>query len=900
MTDPSARVEQAASSNVDGYLRNALRRVRAPAEEGGRGTRRRLEMVTSLNVAATSAVPFAPPKEQDAADDVKMAATSVVVDDDGDEWDVVTISTNTAPSKPKHEVEVGTDDHHSSDATSLCEHGMMLKDPVDGEHADAAIHQEQQSTKVEVKWAVKHEDNADLVNNGSRPGGQVSNAAPPPLDQPEGDGFEMQWARPTLTSIGTSNHQTSVGQHRAITREMEEEREAAKASEKSSRILRVAARVTDLLVIIQRFVRVMRESHHPLLWKCLLRIPMLTAAADVDARQGGGGRLFIEAIKFAKEKMAAAKQRPPAPTLAPCWVTSKSDTVKNDTSSAIVELLRALKQVTCIVEPAPDNVVGQADDHRVTAEAPLGTQRRFHPLEPFQPGILLNALKRLSRRRRSASVSSGPAPKGPSTREAFPSPIYMCMLLLMECHLASMDARLVIAWDAYPPQTNPEPDAASGGADNDEGAAAAPAARKGRGQKLMTTVAPKESKSRRSTSNAPKSNGASEGGADGDGAAVKPPPLPESYCWCEVWCPIRQSWISVNPCAESVRVAWDYPYILAFGRGGVVVDVSPRYTSKFSALLGRQLDAKEHLSKSYLWRRIPKDDTQSYLSVLLKGRLPTERFPTSLVAQHQWTEREKVQLDKLIYAEPVPNTLGALKRHPLYVLEQDIGRWEGIYPKDATTTVGSVRGLVVYKRTAVVSLRSRDGWLRMHRSLKGGDEQAYKVVPPPPSRPFAPSSNFFGRWQTVPFEPRPLRDDGSIEKHGNSTWYILLRGSQPPHGITHLNEPQISRVARKMKVDFANAVVAFVKRHASGLNRRGTWDAQIEGIVVPTPKAAAVAHAYAQWVEMTAQELAAKRRQRAMKWWAHLIQQRLAMHRLESLYEEGEERRRKRHRVRDA
>ncbi|CUE66437.1 DNA repair protein, putative [Bodo saltans] len=897
MADPSARVEQAASDNVDGYLRNALRRVsRAPAEEGGRGTRRRLEMVTSLNVTGTSALPFAPLKQSADDEEVKLTASGVVVDDDGDEWDVVTVSTASKlkQEEPPREIDAVKSDLTREESSAIdVPGGAVRKESIENEHLLRGTSAQPMPpfplAKSEEKYpAVKHEENAALTRHPINAAGQEVSE--------DGDGFDMQWARPTLTSIGSSNHQTTVGQHRAITREMEEEREAAKAKAKSDKILRVATKVTDIIVIVQRFVRVMRVTNHPTLWKQLLRVPLLLSTKGTESAGKRSGRLFINSIKAAKEKMVIARERTPVPSLAPCWVTSKSDTVKNETSFAIVELLNALKQVARVAAAPPIAPSQQANNAAAAAEGNAGGEdaalsRRyptFHPLEPFERNILVDTLKRLGR----AAPSNEP-----HVKEEFPSPVYMCMMFLMECHLSAMDARLVVAWDAYPPQsTSPT---TAGESENGAAAAASPAAQGGGRQRLMTTVAPKEPKpSKGSAAASKKKSAASAGASAADSAsvatAVKPPPLPESYCWCEVWCPIRQSWISVNPCAEYVRVAWDSPYTLAFGRGGVVVDVAARYTTKFSALLGRQLEAKEHLSKSYLWRRIPKDDMQTYLDILLKGRLPTERFPSSVVAQHQWGEREQVQLEKLTYAEPVPNTLGALKRHPLYILEQDTGRWEGIYPKDATTIVGSVRGLVVYKRTAVVSLRSRDGWLRVHRSLKGGDEQAYKVVPPPPSRPFAPSSHFFGRWQTVPFEPRPLRDDGSIEKHGNSTWYILLRGSVPPPGITHLNEPHISRVARKMKVDFANAVVAFVKRHASGMNRRGTWDAQIEGIVVPTSKAAAVAHAYAQWVEMTAQELAAKRRQRSLKWWAHLIQQRLAMHRLETLYDEGEKRRRKR------
>lgn len=72
-------------------------------------------------------------------------------------------------------------------------------------------------------------------------------------------------------------------------------------------------------------------------------------------------------------------------------------------------------------------------------------------------------------------------------------------------------------------------------------------------------------------------------------------------------------------------------------------------------------------------------------------------------------ERERRQLEALMYAEAVPTTLSALHRHPLFVIESDLARHEAIYPKTTQTTVGSVRGQMVYKRTAIVNLRSCDG-----------------------------------------------------------------------------------------------------------------------------------------------------------------------------------------------
>jgi hypothetical protein len=71
--------------------------------------------------------------------------------------------------------------------------------------------------------------------------------------------------------------------------------------------------------------------------------------------------------------------------------------------------------------------------------------------------------------------------------------------------------------------------------------------------------------------------------------------------WAEVYCPFRQSIISVNS-VPSFQPRWDAPYAFAFGLGHpAVVDVAARYTGAYHNITSRRLDAQCGSLKHVVW-----------------------------------------------------------------------------------------------------------------------------------------------------------------------------------------------------------------------------------------------------------------------------------------------------------
>ncbi|ESL10251.1 DNA-repair protein [Trypanosoma rangeli SC58] len=748
-------VAAAAAANVDGYLRNASKRVRVPSALGGRGTRRKLAMVTAENVDR-------------APQPVIVADTSYAVDVD-DEWDEVVLPDAAVAVAKKDEVKTTKEE-----SREMAKMGAHKAAPGDG------------GVKVEAVQVEDDEERGEAEDPSTR--------------------LLMQGTRPPLSGTPVQRWGRNDPSYERIL----EQQQLLAAQRRSERIRRAAEGMAVLIFALQRGRALFKESRHPRLLRRLLRVS--TAGGD-------GSRVFplLRAVQLAKEYYQRALDPVvKKPALSPCWVTVSKDTVRNHTSSSIMALLSGIASVFTLGEVIDTSVLSNW-------------------AAPISSGYLF---KLLSKSRRLLT--------SPDAKLILSHSLYFCVLFLSLASVSGMSCRLVMAMKKERERHNAV-------ATESSDAPAKPA--------QMTLFMPRTKRPRK------------EGTTEGDHLLQK---LPSSCFWVEVWCPQRESFIAVNPC-RGCTALWGAPYTFSVS-GDVAVDVTPRYSTKYSsAFLYRwgRCDAYR-----FFWKHLDWNDNREASEVIL------DAFRKDMTqSTHSQLERERKQLHSLAYAEEIPKTLTALQKHPLFVLENELARHEGIYPKDKTTIVGSVKGHMVYKRSAVVNLRSRDGWLRVGRCVVSEDELPYKVVPPPASRPFASSSGFFGVWQTKPFEPSPLRSDGSLPLHGKTRWYVLL-GKPVPEGLLYIQRPNIARVARRMDVEFGLAVMGFQRRRLEE-SRHAHWEAVIDGIVVKEVDAANLLHAYDDWRRLREEQEAAKRRQRANRWWLHLTQRMLAMQRVREQYLDG-------------
>uniref|UniRef100_A0A1I7X6Y3 BHD_1 domain-containing protein n=1 Tax=Heterorhabditis bacteriophora TaxID=37862 RepID=A0A1I7X6Y3_HETBA len=72
-----------------------------------------------------------------------------------------------------------------------------------------------------------------------------------------------------------------------------------------------------------------------------------------------------------------------------------------------------------------------------------------------------------------------------------------------------------------------------------------------------------------------------------------------------------------------------------------------------------------------------------------------------------------------LVAKPLPTLISEYKNHPLYVLEKDLLKFEGIYPQpENQKPLGEIRGHKVYPRSTVYTLQSAKNWEKLARSVK--------------------------------------------------------------------------------------------------------------------------------------------------------------------------------------
>lgn len=868
----SKSIALVATASVDGYLRNASKRQRVPAAEGGRGTRRKMAMVTSASARAPVA-------------EAEVALESAEAEADVDEWDEVDLP----------QVSVAVKKQEAGDDTTVVKTSVADEEDGSGSAVKAEKGSGISAIKFETKVAAPTVEKsvgyvkAELIN--------VDESAPD--NAPIMDGAQ-------LPLVGQPRSSDTWRQRDPAYEAMMEQRDLLTAQRRSERIQRVCEMLFGILAVLLRARLLWRECSHPKFVKTLLRLHVAVGTEAKRARTERSGRAACQRYVFLKAALEAkalvAESTEPQfrkLALAPAWVSCAQDTVQSKTSAAIKTLLGAINRYFKLVA-APLRQATNTDASPPASAAPQGASAEQPPASPLAEQDFSDWSASLVPRYLSTTFAELHGQVREDAPIELPHPLYFSLLFLALAKAAGLRCRLVVAQQARRRKEDKRASSSAGlTSDEDEVAdedGAADDEERGGRRRPLKKLSIFEGRERRKTSDVAGSSSDAGGAAtkglkrkrggadDAYSEELKSKKLPTSCFWVEVWSPERESFLSVNPC-QGCSTLWGAPYTFSVS-GHAAVDATPRYISKYSAayLYGRRLGTcQQH---RFLWHDLLSWDDNREVSEVIRATFNVDDAHTSALSQRQ-QQREKRQLHSLTYSEVVPTTLNALHRHPLYVIESDLARHEGIFPKDASTTVGSVKGHMVYKRSAIVSLRSRDGWLREGRSLLTEDQVPYKVVAPPASRPFASPSTFYGRWQTKPFEPLPLVDGDppTIPHHGRTSWYILLDKPAPP-GIVHMTQPQIARVARRMRLDFGLAVTGFERRRTD-THRRGHWETLITGIVVKEADSAALLHAYEEWLQLVQEQEAAKRRHRAFHWWLLLSQRLLSLKRLQDQYAKG-------------
>ncbi|KAL4226611.1 hypothetical protein ACF0H5_014594 [Mactra antiquata] len=262
--------------------------------------------------------------------------------------------------------------------------------------------------------------------------------------------------------------------------------------------------------------------------------------------------------------------------------------------------------------------------------------------------------------------------------------------------------------------------------------------------------------------------------------------------WIEVFVKKEQKWMCIDGLTLEIKKSYEIEntasqpvcYVVGITKENFIKDVTARYASQWLT------ETPKYRVDREWW----EETLKPYLN-------PDKKF----------SDKEDEELTLNLQERPLPTSIGAFKNHPLYALRRHLLKFEAIYP-DTAIPVGYIRGEPVYARECVHTLHSRENWLKEGRAVRLGEE-AYKFVKSrpkwnkPKEDPEAKDLEIFGHWQTEVYIPPPAVD-GKVPRnaHGNVE---MFQPSMLPAGTVHLKVAGLNKVAKKLDIDCAPAMVGW-------------------------------------------------------------------------------------------
>ncbi|KAJ8046378.1 DNA repair protein complementing XP-C cells-like [Holothuria leucospilota] len=337
--------------------------------------------------------------------------------------------------------------------------------------------------------------------------------------------------------------------------------------------------------------------------------------------------------------------------------------------------------------------------------------------------------------------------------------------------------------------------------------------------------------------------------------------------WAEVFVAVENTWVSVDcvqgfvnkPFECETQATQPLLYVVGFDNENSAKDITPRYASRWMAF---NIKIRIEKFEENWW----KETLSSYKSKKKKRDKDEDR------------QMQAHNLD-----QPLPKSIVEYKNHPLYALKRHLLKFEAIYPETAAV-LGYCRGEPVYSRECVHILKSKHTWMKEARVVKDGEKPykfVKKLINPFKKHLMTPEEqnqmlDIYGEWQTEPYVPPPAKD-GIVPRneYGNVE---LFQPSMLPKGTVHLKIPGLNKVANKLDIDCAPAMMGweFHKRFACPI---------LDGFVVCEEVADVLVAAWEEEQVELEKKRKLKREQRAMKNWKHLIKSMLIREKLKEKYQ---------------
>ncbi|KAK9050016.1 hypothetical protein SSX86_031015 [Deinandra increscens subsp. villosa] len=363
--------------------------------------------------------------------------------------------------------------------------------------------------------------------------------------------------------------------------------------------------------------------------------------------------------------------------------------------------------------------------------------------------------------------------------------------------------------------------------------------------------------------------------------------------WAEVYCTGDNStgkWVHVDAVnaiidgehkveAAAAACKTNLRYVVAFAGQGAK-DVTRRYCAKWYKIAS-------HRVNSTWW-----DAVLLPLKELESGATEGTHTMSNNVKSDERTYLEDMELETKALTEPLPTNQQAYKSHHLYALERWLTKYQILHPKGPI--LGFCSGHPVYPRACVQMLHTKERWMReglqlkvnelpvkvLKRSIKVNKGKVPEADEDDENDSVGPGGtvDLFGKWQTEPL-CLPSAENGIVPKNDRGQVDVWSEKCLPP-GTVHLGFPRIFAIAKKLKIDYAPAMVGFDFRNGRSIP-------VYNGIVVCSEFKNTILEAYAEEEERRGAEERRKNEAQAISRWYQLLSSIVTRQRLNNRYAEG-------------
>ncbi|KAL9270771.1 DNA repair protein RAD4-like protein [Drosera capensis] len=298
-----------------------------------------------------------------------------------------------------------------------------------------------------------------------------------------------------------------------------------------------------------------------------------------------------------------------------------------------------------------------------------------------------------------------------------------------------------------------------------------------------------------------------------------------------------------------------------------------------SSSLGDDFDRREGQNGTYDIRDTDVPENSDSDAKASRKRYPPERA-TRHSSMSCRSSLEDMELETRALTEPLPSNQQAYRNHQLYAIEKWLTKYQILHPRGPV--LGYCSGSAVYPRSCVQMLHTKERWLREGLQVREGElpakvvksitqhQQGQIVVADPQG-----TVPLYGKWQTEPL-CLPCAVNGIVPKNERGQVDVWSEKCLPP-GTVHLRLPRLVRVAKRLGIDFAPAMVGFEFRN-------GRSFPVYEGLVICSEFKEAILESYAEEESRREEEEKKRAERAAISRWYQLLSSMMTRQKLNDSY----------------